>query len=144
MNPFDKLMASPDKRTEKRKLGDIGENIACDFLERRGFKIIERNYLKKWGEIDIVAKKSNLIHFVEVKSVSRVTLNEPALRLRSGRGYRPEDNMHPWKLKRLSRAMQTYLLDRKLDCDWQLDLVVVKIDQQNRKARVEIIENIII
>lgn len=122
-----------DKRTEKRKLGDIGENIACDFLKRRGFEIIERNYLRKWGEIDIVARKSNLIHFIEVKSVTHGTS-----------GYRPEDNMHPWKLKRLSRAIQTYLLDRKIDCDWQLDLITVKIDLQNRKARVEIIKNIII
>ena len=124
-----------DNRTEKRKLGDIGENIACDFFERRGFKIIERNYLRKWGEIDITARKANVIHFIEVKSVTHATYAD---------GYRPEDNMHPWKLKRLSRAIQTYLLDRKLDCDWQLDLVTVKIDQQNRKARVEIIENVII
>lgn len=152
MKPFDKLMASPDNRTEKRKLGDIGENIACSFLEGKGFEIIERNYLRKWGEIDIVAKKSGVIHFIEVKSVSRVTLDEPALRLvrlsspqvRSRQGYRPEDNMHPWKLKRLARAMQTYLLDRKLDCDWQLDLITVKMDQQKRKAKVEIIENVII
>ena len=133
-----------DNRTEKRRLGDIGENIANDFLKGKGFEIIERNYLRKWGEIDIIAKKSDMIHFIEVKSVSRATLDEPALRLRSGRDYRPEDNMHPWKLKRLARTMQTYLLDKKLDCDWQLDLITVKIDPQNRKARVEIIENLII
>src|SRR3989344_5286560 len=105
-----------DNRTEKRKLGDIGENVACEFLKRRGFEIIERNYLRKWGEIDIVAKKNNTIRFIEVKSVSHVT-----------EGYRPEDNMHPWKLKRLSRTMQTYLLEKELDCDWQLDLVTKKI-----------------
>ncbi len=122
-----------DSRTEKRKLGDIGENIACDCLKGKGFEIIERNYLKKWGEIDIIAKKNNIIHFIEVKSVTHGTSN-----------YRPEDNMHPWKLRRLARTMQTYLLDKKLDCDWQLDLVTVKIDQTNRKARVEIIENLII
>lgn len=122
-----------DNRTEKRKLGDIGENVACEFLRRRGLEIIDRNYLRKWGEIDIVAKKDSLIHFVEVKSVSHVTS-----------GYRAEDNMHPWKLKRLSRAMQTYLLEKKLDCDWQLDLITVRIDEKNRNARVEIIENIII
>lgn len=131
-----------DKRTDKRKLGDIGENITCDFLKRKGFEIVERNYLRKWGEIDIIARKSNIIHFVEVKSVSRATLDEPVTH--GTNGYRPEDNMHPWKLKRLSRAMQTYLLDRKLDCDWQLDLAIVKIDQGNRKAKVEIIENVII
>lgn len=130
----------PDNRTEKRKLGDIGENIACDFLERRGFEIIDRNYLRKWGEIDIITKKSGLIHFIEVKSVSVPAGQVPHVT----DSYRVEDNMHPWKLKRLSRAMQTYLLEKKLDCDWQLDLITVKIDQQNRKARVELIENVII
>jgi len=145
---------NPDKRTGKRKLGDIGENIACNFLKRRGFEILERNYSKKWGEIDIVTKRAGLIHFIEVKSVTRLasTRLDSAKRASDSESrlahatseYRPEDNMHPWKLKRLSRAMQTYLLDRKLNCDWQLDLVTVKIDQQNRTARVELIENVII
>ena len=121
------------KRTAKRELGDIGENIACEFLNKKGYQVIDRNYLRKWGEIDIVARKSGIIHFVEVKSVSRVTS-----------GYRAEDNMHPWKLKRLARAMQTYLLEKKLDCDWQLDLITVKMDMDTHKARVEIIENIVI
>ncbi|MFZ2484324.1 MAG: YraN family protein [Minisyncoccia bacterium] len=128
-----------DKRTEKRKIGDIGENIACDFLKKRGFEIVERNYLRKWGEIDIVAKKAGVIHFVEVKSVSGKVSG-----VTSGDDYRPEDNMHPWKLKRLSRIMQTYLLDKNLDCDWQLDLITVKMDQETRKARVELVENVII
>ncbi|MBI2087097.1 MAG: YraN family protein [Candidatus Zambryskibacteria bacterium] len=120
-----------DTRTEKRKLGDIGENIACDFLENRGFKIVERNYLRKWGEIDIVARKANVIRFIEVKSVTQET-------------YRAEENMHPRKLKRLGKTIQTYLLHKKLDCDWQLDLIMVKMDMNTRKARVEMIENIVI
>ena len=121
-----------DKRTDKRKLGDIGENIACDFLKRKGFEIIDRNYLRKWGEIDIVAKKGSLVRFIEVKSVTWET------------NLRPEENMHPWKLKRLSRAIQTYLLEKNLDSDWQLDLVTVKINETTRRARVELIENIVI
>jgi putative endonuclease len=117
-----------DNRTEKRKLGDIGENITCDYLKRHGFEILDRNYLRKWGELDIVAKKKN------IKDVNHVTS-----------GYRPEDNVHPQKLKRLSRAIQTYILERRLDnMDWQLDIAIVRIDQTNRKARVEILENIII
>ena len=132
----------PDNRTEKRKLGDIGENVACDFLKKKGFEIKERNYLRKWGEIDIVAKKSNIIHFIEVKSVSCVTFDNVSHGTMGE--FRPEDNMHPWKLRRLSRVIQTYLLDKKLDQEWQLDLITVKIDQKNRLARAEIIENIII
>ena len=122
------------KLTEKRRLGDIGENIACGFLEKKGFEIIERNYLRKWGEIDIVTKKGGVVRFIEVKSgVTRGTDT-----------YRLEENMHPWKLKRLARIMQTYLLEKKLDCEWQLDLITVKMDEINRKARVEMIENIVI
>ncbi|MSR87899.1 MAG: hypothetical protein EXS69_01895 [Candidatus Zambryskibacteria bacterium] len=126
-------MNNIDFRTEKRKIGDIGENIACDFLKKRGFEIVERNYLRKWGEIDIIAKKADIIRFIEVKTVTHVTS-----------GYRPEDNVHHWKLKRLGRTIQTYLLHKKLDCEWQLDLVTVKMNMDTRKARVEMIENIVI
>lgn len=133
-------MINNDSRTEKRKIGDIGENIACDFLKSRGFEVLERNYLRKWGEIDIIARKADVIRFIEVKSVSYETP-----RYDSGQAsYRPEDNMHPWKLKRLARTIQTYLLHKKLDCEWQLDLVTVKMNMETRKARVEIIENIVI
>lgn len=131
-----------DNRTLKRKLGDLGENIACTFLIKRGFEIINRNYLRKWGEIDIISKKNEVYRFIEVKSVSCVTLPDVS-RVTNG-SYRPEDNVHPQKLKRLHRAIQTYMLEKQIDNDWQLDIVTVKINEQSRTARVEIIENIII
>ena len=61
--------------SETQKKGEIGENIAVKFLMKHNFSIIERNYTKKWGEIDIIAEKSNKLYFIEVKSVSRETLN---------------------------------------------------------------------
>lgn len=149
-----------DKRTEKRKIGDIGENIACKFLMKRGFEIIEQNYNKKWGEIDIIARrcvgqaqKGQKLHFIEVKSVTRDSLKyvSPAC---AGRpetdSYRPEDNLHPWKLKRLSRVIQTYLLsyDRNKDVthetDWQFDVIVVYLDIKGLQAKVNYMEDIII
>ena len=45
-------------KTQKQKVGNLGENLACRFLAERGFKIVERNYRKKWGELDIVAEKN--------------------------------------------------------------------------------------
>jgi putative endonuclease len=120
----------------KRKLGDIGEGIACKYLERKGYRVLERNYWKPWGEIDIVAKSKDRLCFVEVKSISRGTTG----------AVRPEENMHPGKLKRLHRAIQTYLLDRKVpeECLWQLDLACVTIDEQARTGRVEYFENIVL
>ena len=117
----------------KRKIGDAGEEVAIRYLVSKGYTIIERNYWKPWGEIDVVAKKGSVISFVEVKAISHGTL-------------RPEENMHPAKIRRLHRAVQTYLLDRKIgsDQDWQIDLVCVTLDFSSRKARVELIENIVL
>lgn len=125
-------------KTAKRQLGDLGEDVACKYLERKGFRILERNYLRKWGEIDIVAEKGPLLSFIEVKSVTR----EKGSRVT----YRPEDNVHPAKLKRLHRAIQTYLLDRKVpeDRPWRIDVACVYLDFSTRKARVEILENVIL
>ena len=61
-------------KTPKRQIGDTGEEVACKYLEARGFKVLERNYLRKWGEIDIIAEKAKRLYFVEVKSVSRELL----------------------------------------------------------------------
>ena len=119
--------------SEKQKIGEIGEDIACTFLIKQGFIILERNYTKKWGEMDIVGRKDNKIYFFEVKSTSI-------------ENYRPEDNMHPWKVKRLSRTIQTYLLERKIpkNMDWQFDLLAVFLNFEKREAKVKRIENVIL
>lgn len=133
-------------KTAKRQLGDTGEGIACRYLEHRGYRIVERNYLKPWGEIDIVAEKAKKLYFVEVKSVSRDTAEQKD----GGEGtrvtYRPEENVHPDKLKRLHRAIQTYLLDRKVPeaTEWQIDVVCVYLDFATLKAKVEVLENVIL
>ncbi len=136
-------------KTAKRQLGDLGEDIACKYLERKGFRIVERNYLRKWGEIDIVAEKANLLSFIEVKSVSRESGGVGGLPAggQGSRGtYRPEENVHPAKLQRLHRAIQTYLWDRKVPetKDWRIDVACVYLDFSTRRARVEILENVIL
>ncbi|MBP9748250.1 MAG: YraN family protein [Candidatus Pacebacteria bacterium] len=129
--------------SEKQKIGEIGENIAVKFLMKHGFSVIDRNYTKKWGEIDIIAKKSEKLYFVEVKSVSRDTLDNVSPETDT---YKPEDNMHPWKLKRMSRTIQTYLLSKKIgdDVEWQVDLLVVFLDLKNKKAKVKVVSDIIL
>jgi len=129
-------------KTERRRLGDIGENVACVFLEKHGYRISDRNYLRKWGEIDIVARKGGVVHFVEVKSM-RIAPGGVVGGVKIDSSLRPEENMHPVKIARLHRAIQTYLLEKKIDEDWQLDLVVVRIDESKRVAKAEILENIV-
>ncbi len=126
------------------EIGATGERLAAKYLENKGFSIIDKNYSRKWGELDIIAQKDDCVHFVEVKTVSRRSFGgkfEQEIN-----NYRPEDNMHPWKLKRLSRAIQTYLLEkfRNKDPKWQFDLVCVFLDQEKRIGKVRFMENLIL
>ena len=50
--------------TERKETGRVGEAVAAQFLVRKGFRIIERNYRKPWGEIDIIAEKGAVVRFV--------------------------------------------------------------------------------
>jgi len=167
-------------KTEKRKIGDTGENIAARFLRSKGFVIIGKNYLKPWGEIDIIVQKKGKIHFVEVKTVltknnknvTRETLDHPLRKIyvflketflpeerlylireasqeeRRGASdeYRPEDNLHPWKLGRLKRVIHSYLEEKRVseEGDWQFDAVTVQIDEIKKIAEVEYLEDIIL
>ena len=112
---------------------------------KRGFEIVERNYTKKWGELDIVSKKAEKLHFVEVKSVSRENI-KAVVPHETTDDFRPEDNMHPKKLERLSRAVETYLLDRNVspETEWQFDLVTVYLDLGKKEAKVGMIEDLIL
>lgn len=147
------LLPAKGTREYKKAIGALGESIACHFLKKRGYKIIEKNYLKKWGEIDIVAKKGEFWHFVEVKTVSRENnyhVNQPdspvshVTKRPSEDDFRPEDNLHPWKLKRFVRTVETYIAEKDLDdSDWQIDAITVKLWVGEKKAKVKLIENVL-
>ncbi len=130
--------------SDKQKIGEIGETVAVKFLMKHGFQIIDRNYTRKWGEIDIVAKKDKKLYFIEVKSVSDSVSRENVTHETDN--YRAEDNMHPWKVKRMSRTIQTYLLDKDIDEDaeWQCDLLVVNLNMDKQTGRVIVVSDIIL
>ncbi len=135
-----------DNRTDKRILGDKGEQIAVEFLMKQGFIIKDRNYLRKYGEIDIVAVKGKTYHFFEVKTVSCESIERVLHETtRTFDSYRPEDNVHPWKLKRLSRVIQAYILDKRLwDIDWIFDIATVYIDKRTGESTLRLIEDIVL
>ena len=115
-----------------KRVGNLGENIASRFLEQKGYTIIERNYRKKWGEIDIICRKGTRWHFIEVKTVSRATPD-----------IQPEENVHHRKLQRLKRAVETYIAENEIGELVQLDVVTVVLDTIRRKALCSHIENVL-
>lgn len=130
--------------SETQKTGEIGENVAVRFLVKQGFSVLDRNYTRKWGEIDIVAEKDDKLYFIEVKSVRRENLEN--LTKEALDQYRPEDNMHPWKLKRMGRTIQTYLISEKVpdEKEWQVDLLVVFLDLKSKSAKIKVVKDIIL
>jgi putative endonuclease len=126
--------------SKTQKIGQIGEKLAQMFLMKHGFRVIETNYTKKLGEIDIVAKKGRVWHFVEVKSVSRENLSNVT---HETSGFRPEENMHPKKIQRFVRAVEFYRMVHNLEDDFQIDLALVYINQTERRGKVTLMENIV-
>lgn len=127
--------------TPKQLVGTRGEDEACNFLKKLGFSIVERNFWRKWGEIDVIARKGTELRFVEVKAVTCPFGLSPKER---GEDYEPEDNLHPWKRKRLRRVIETYLLKNEWceDLDWQVDAISVYLNQEGMVLKMEHLEDI--
>jgi putative endonuclease len=121
-------------------IGALGEDIAVKHLNNKGYSIIERNYWKKWGEIDVIAEKSGILHFVEVKSVSHVTPAGAVTHVTPG--FDPQDHMNADKKHRLGKVIQTYITAKNVKGDWQVDLLLVYLDKTTKTARIDFIENI--
>lgn len=125
-------------RTEKQRIGQIGEDLAVRFLVKRGFIVVARNYRKKFGEIDIICRKNTRFHFVEVKTVTRGTFK------RKLDDYRPEDNVSPDKLLRIGKTIQAYIFEYDITDDWQFDVVTVELDHPTKSARINVIYDVIL
>jgi len=136
------------KKGKKNQVGAWGEEITIKYLRKRGFSILNTNYLKKWGEIDIVARETlderqgeELIRFVEVKTVSYKTRAELdyAVTLET---WRPEEQVTEFKLRKLNRVIESWLLENNFESDWQIDIAAVRIVPQETYATIKYIDNI--
>ncbi|MCF6309330.1 MAG: YraN family protein [Sulfurimonas sp.] len=107
-----------------RAKGNLAEDKACEFLFENGFAVVERNFYSRFGEIDIIAIKDEVLHFIEVKS---------------GLNYESAiQNITPKKLSRLIKTGYVYMKKNKLDVDFVYDAITVT------PRKTEIIENITI
>jgi putative endonuclease len=122
------------------EVGNIGEKVASEYLKSKGHVVIFRNYRKPYGEIDIVSKNAGIVHFVEVKTVS----HETSVGSGTGDFFRPEENVHQQKVKRLLRTIGAYLFENGENGEWQFDVVAVILDQNKKTAKVRFLENVVL
>jgi len=135
-----KKMIKTPRNQSKRKIGSIGEEVAANFLKSKGFIILDRNFRKPWGEIDIIAEKDGVIRFVEVKSVSRETLPDVT---RESEDYRPEELVHEKKLRKIARTAELYMASCMENREYQIDVIGVFLDTAHRKARCRLFEQVL-
>jgi len=116
---------------KKQETGKQGEQLACRALEKKGYRIQERNYRCRQGEIDLVARHRDYIVFIEVRS-------------KTGNAFgTPEESVTEAKKQKLIATALDYLSRHdNLPENWRIDFVAVEIDPADGKpTRVEIIEN---
>ena len=116
---------------ERKKLGQLGEDLAVQLLEENGVRILERNFVSKLGELDIVADDHGTLVFVEVKTRF------------PGQFSLPEEAVTPYKIKHIIKAGEYYLLihPSKLEGP-RIDVVAIEFDNSGKVSRREIIKNI--
>ena len=127
-------------------MGRLGEMLIVKHLVNKGFHHIESNYRKRHGEIDLVMENKGIIHFIEVKSVSReifIGNIQDFHVIHETNKYKPEENVSRAKLRKISLAVQTYLDERRVkDTDWQFDVALVYLDRVNSKAGIRFLRDI--
>jgi len=118
---------------DRARIGSLAEQTTVDYLQRRGYRIIDRNYRKPWGEIDIIAQYGPTVIFTEVKANSRQVV-----------GFEPELRANGSKMHKVARTAQLYLQDRfpGQEKEWQIDIISVTFNVSTHTAAIKHFKNI--
>jgi putative endonuclease len=118
------------QKRSRKNLGDSGERVAAMFLEEHGYRIVERNYRTRLGELDLVAEDGDGLAFVEVRTRRGELMGAP------------EESLTPRKRVRLFAVSQLFLQahPQYADCPWRVDLVAIELDRVGRIARMDLIK----
>ncbi len=119
--------------TVKSSIGLYGEQLATEYLTGRGYKILDRNWQKPWGELDVVALKDSVVVIVEVKANSM-----------AGSNFDPEGRVDWKKMQKTVRTARTWLAYRKYppEQEWQIDIVSVIFDKASKTAKIKHFKNV--
>jgi putative endonuclease len=119
--------------TVKSTIGLYAEQVAGKYLADKGYEILDRNWRRPWGELDIVVKRGDIVAFMEVKANSMASS-----------AFNPENRVDWKKMQKTIRTARTWLAYRKYpdDQEWQIDIIAVTFDVLNRKAKIVHYKNV--
>lgn len=132
-------------QTTRQATGQLGENLAAEYLQQQGYCILARNFRTAYGEIDLVAQQQVADIAAGLQSSSQVLVFVEVKTRRSQSFGLPEESITTVKKAHMQAAAQAYLqANPELDGDWRLDVIAVRLDRQQDKL-LEIVhfENVI-
>ena len=98
---------------EHNELGKLGEALAVEFLQKRGYEILETNWTFQKAEIDIIVRKENTLAIIEVKTRSSIDFGLP------------QDSVKSKKIQLLVKAVNEYILSNDLDAEVRFDIIAI-------------------
>lgn len=107
---------------EHNELGKLGEEMAVAFLQKNGYTILESNWTFQKAEIDIIAKKENILAIVEVKTRSSIDFGLP------------QDFVKPKKIQLLVKAVNEYVVRNDLDLNVRFDIIAIHKEKNAYKT----------
>ena len=119
---------------DKQEFGFYAETVASHYLQQKKYQILDRNYRKPWGEIDIIAQDGEIIVFVEVKANTKDY----------GVAFNPEVRVDHHKMRKIIKTASLYLeFDLKeLKSEWRVDIVSVTIKEDANKVKITHYKNV--
>ena len=109
------------KTVKTKAIGDTGEEYAVEYLKKHKYKILLRNYRKRFGEIDIIAEKKGTVAFVEVKTRHENPLTKPF------------EAVDARKQKKIYKTSIAYIYENNLNCQYRFDVCEVYVDRDTLK-----------
>jgi putative endonuclease len=125
----------------RKEVGALGEDVAAEYLRRHGFSIRDRNFVRKTGELDIIAQQEDTLHFVEVKTI--LADDFPLAENKGEDVYDPSLNLHEAKVRKVARTGEWYVLEKKWEGEWQVDGCLVWLRRRDGIARVNYLPQIV-
>lgn len=124
----------------RKEVGALGEKVAAEYLRRHEFSIVDCNIARKTGELDVIAKKEDTLHFVEVKTI---LVDEFPDETDARDDYDPSLNLHEAKVRRVARTGEWYVLEKDWEGEWQVDGCLVWLRRRDGMAHVRYLPQIV-
>lgn len=125
----------------KKHIDKLGEDIACIYMKRKGYEVIDRDYYNKLEDINVVAEEKGRIYFIQVKTATCLRdVNHETVKGM----YRIDNGLEALRVKKMESVVKSYLEKYNLQGKpWSYGVIVVYLNENQRKAKVFMLKDMI-